>query len=101
TYSRTVTLLEDFIEALKLADQVVVTEVYAAREHGQGFSSAAIVESMHYPAAYFAPTLPTATEYLLEQLQPGDVLLVLSAGDADQISAAVFAELKSVEDSHA
>jgi len=101
TYSRTVTLLEDFIAALKLADQVVVTEVYAAREHGQGFSSAAIVESMQHPAAYFAPTLPAATEYLLEQLQPGDVLLVLSAGDADQISAAVFAELKSVEDSHA
>ena len=44
---------------------------------------------------------PVNNEYLLEQLQPGDVLLVLSAGDADQISAAVFAELKSVEDSHA
>ncbi|HWR65843.1 MAG TPA: UDP-N-acetylmuramate--L-alanine ligase [Bellilinea sp.] len=100
TFSRTITLLDDFVAALALADRVVVTEVYASREHGQGFSSAAIVEAMVNPSAYFAPTLPAATEYLLEQLQPGDVLLVLSAGDADQISAAVFAELRSVEDSH-
>ena len=100
TFSRTITLLDEFIAALKLADRVVVTEVYAAREHGQGFSSAAIVESMAHPSAYFAPTLPAATQYLLEQLQPGDVLLVLSAGDADQISAAVYAELKSMEDIH-
>ncbi len=100
TFSRTITLLDEFIAALKLADCVVITEVYAAREHGQGFSSAAIVESMAHPSAYFAPTLPAATQYLLEQLQPGDVLLVLSAGDADQISAAVYAELKSMEDIH-
>jgi len=100
TFSRTITLLDDFVAALALADRVIITEVYAAREHGQGFSSAAIVEAMVHPSAYFAPTLPAATEYLLEQLQPGDVLLVLSAGDADQISAAVYAELKSVEDNH-
>jgi UDP-N-acetylmuramate--alanine ligase len=101
TYSRTVTLLDDFIAALQLADHVIVTEVYAAREHSQGFSSAVIVEAMTHPSAYFAPTLPSATQYLLEQLQPGDVLLVLSAGDADQISASVYAELKSQEASHA
>lgn len=100
TFSRTITLLDEFVAALALADRVVVTEVYAAREHGQGFSSAAVVEAMTHPAAYFAPTLPDATEYLLAQLQPGDVLLVLSAGDADQISAAVYAELRSVEDGH-
>jgi len=30
-------------------------------------------------------TLREATDYLLENLQSGDVVLVLSAGDADQI----------------
>ena len=33
------------------------------------------------------------TSFLLARLKPGDVLLVLSAGDADQISAQVFAGL--------
>ncbi len=101
TFSRTVTLLNDFIAALQLADRVVITEVYAAREHNEGFSSAVIAEAMTHPSAYFAPTLISATQYLLEQLQPGDVLLVLSAGDADQISASVYAELKSQEENYA
>ena len=101
TFSRTITLLNDFIAALQLADRVIVTEVYAAREHNEGFSSAVIVEAMTRPSAYFAPTLLSATQYLLEQLQPGDVLLVLSAGDADQVSASVYAELKSQEENYA
>jgi len=101
TFSRTVTLLDDFIAALQQADRVVITEVYAARERNEGFSSAVIVEAMTHPSAYFAPTLLSATQYLLEQLQPGDVLLVLSAGDADQISASVYAELKSQEENYA
>lgn len=100
TYSRTVSLLTDFIDALKLADQVVVTEVYAAREKFQGFSSAAIVEAMRRASAYFAPTLPAASQYLLQNLEQGDVVLVLSAGDADLISAGVYAELKSQEAAH-
>lgn len=100
TYTRTVSLLNEFTAALLLADRIVITEVYAAREKGQGFSAAAIVEGMAHPSAYFAPTLKDASEYLLEELQHGDVLLVLSAGDADQISAAVFAELKIREESN-
>lgn len=100
TYTRTVSLLEEFTASLMMADQVVITEVYAAREKGQGFSSAAIVEGMAHPAAYFAPTLEDATQYLLHQLRAGDVLLVLSAGDADQVSAGVLAELKNQEKNH-
>jgi len=98
TFSRTVSLLDEFTAALLLADQVVITEVYAAREKGQGFSAAAIVEGMVHPSAYFAPTLLDAIQYLLHQVQKNDVLLVLSAGDADQISAGVFAELKNQEE---
>ncbi len=98
TYSRTVSLLDEFTAALLLADHVVITEVYAAREKGQGFSSAAIVEGMAHPSAYFAPTLSDAIQYLLLQIQRGDVLLVLSAGDADQVSAGVLAELKNREE---
>jgi UDP-N-acetylmuramate-alanine ligase len=33
-------------------------------------------------------------DYLVGELQPGDVLLVLSAGDADQISAMVQSTLE-------
>ncbi len=100
TYSRTLALLDDFISAFQIADQVIVTDVYAAREKRQEFSVDQMVEKMRHPAAHFIPTLPGTTEYLLQNLRPGDVLLVLSAGDADQISNDVLKALRNRENNH-
>lgn len=97
TFSRTRTLQNEFQRAFDQADHVIVTEIYAAREKDPGFSSASLVAQMNHPAAAYAPTLQAAGDLLLEQLKSGDVLLVLSAGDADQISARVLAELKKRE----
>jgi UDP-N-acetylmuramate--alanine ligase len=86
TYSRTQTLFLEFARAFKDANEVIVTEVYAAREPKQDFTSAEIVSTMPHLSARYIKTLPEVTNYLLENLQSGDVVLVLSAGDADQIS---------------
>jgi UDP-N-acetylmuramate--alanine ligase len=94
TYSRTQALLDGFLHAFDQADRVLVTEVYAAREDNPTFSAAQVVAAMPHPAVTFAPTLNNAAEQLLAQAAPGDVVLVLSAGDADQISASVFERLK-------
>jgi UDP-N-acetylmuramate--alanine ligase len=94
TYSRTQTFFLDFARAFKDADEVIVTEVYAAREPKQDFTSAEIVSAMPHRSARYIETLPEVTSYLLEHLKPGDVLLVLSAGDADQISTDVLKGLQ-------
>jgi UDP-N-acetylmuramate--alanine ligase len=94
TYSRTKTLFLDFARAFKDANEVVVTEVYAAREPKEDFSSAEIVSTMPHLSAHYLKTLPEVTEHLLENLQPGDVVLVLSAGDADQVSTDVLKGLQ-------
>jgi UDP-N-acetylmuramate--alanine ligase len=94
TYSRTKTFFLDFARAFKDADEVIVTEVYAAREPKQDFTSAEIVSAMPHLSARYSETLPEVTSYLLEHLKPGDVLLVLSAGDADQISTDVVKGLQ-------
>jgi UDP-N-acetylmuramate--alanine ligase len=94
TYSRTKTLFLDFARAFKDADQVLVTEIYAAREPKENFTSAEVVSAMPNLSARYVKTLREATDYLMEQLQSGDVVLVLSAGDADQISTAVLKGLK-------
>ncbi|MEI8131035.1 MAG: UDP-N-acetylmuramate--L-alanine ligase [Leptolinea sp.] len=86
TYSRTQTLLTDYIEAISQSDQIVITEVFAAREKSTGFSAAQIAESVINIPVTFAPSLDFASNYLEEHLQPGDVVLVLSAGDATQIN---------------
>jgi UDP-N-acetylmuramate--alanine ligase len=94
TYSRTKTLFLDFARAFKDANEVIVTEVYAAREPVQDFTSAEIVSAMPHLSARYIKTLPEVTDYLLQHLEPGDVVLVLSAGDADQISTDVLRGLK-------
>jgi UDP-N-acetylmuramate--alanine ligase len=93
TYSRTKTLFVEFSRAFGDADQVLVTEVYAAREAKQDFSSAEVVSAMPHSSARFTGSLDDTTKYLLKHLRSGDVLLVLSAGDADQISKEVLEKL--------
>jgi UDP-N-acetylmuramate--alanine ligase len=89
TYSRTQMLMEDFVNSFDIADEVIVTEIYAAREPRQNFSSKQVVEAMHRPAKFIAE-LPEVCNYLFSHLHPGDVLLVLSAGDANQVSTDVL-----------
>jgi len=93
TYSRTQTLFYEFTRAFQDADEVIVTEIYPAREPKQDFSSAEVVSGMPHRSARFIASLEDTTEYLLKHLRNKDILLVLSAGDADQISANVLAGL--------
>ena len=94
TYSRTRALFIDFAHAFKDADEVIVTEVYAAREPAEDFTSAEIVSTMPHLSARYIKTLPEVTEHLLKNLQPGDVVIVLSAGDADLVCIDVLKGLK-------
>jgi UDP-N-acetylmuramate--alanine ligase len=99
TFSRTQTFASEFATAFKDADRVVVTSVYGARESAGDSSTAnlasTLAQSISGPAARYIPSLTDVTAYLLNQLQSGDVLLVFSAGDADQVSAQVLAALRS------
>ena len=94
TYSRTQALYLEFSRAFKDADEVIVTEVYAAREPKQDFTSAEIVSGMPHPSARFIALLPEVSDHLIRNLQASDVLIVLSAGDADKICTDVLKALK-------
>lgn len=94
TYSRTKTLFLEFARAFQDADEVIVTEVYAAREPKEDFTSAEIVSTMPHLSARYIATLPEVTAHLLAHLKTRDVVLVLSAGDADQISTDVVKGLQ-------
>ena len=97
TYSRVRLLLDDFAGAFTDADMVLVTEIYAAREAPpqDAFSARRVVEAMPRKDVYFVPDLAQATRFLVEGLRSGDVMLVLSAGDADQISKDVLEQLSN------
>jgi UDP-N-acetylmuramate--alanine ligase len=90
TYSRTQQLFDEFKSAFTDADHVIVTEIYASREKKQEYSSSEVVKQMNHPDARQIAELGNVTDFLMKNLQSGDVLLVLSAGDADQISRDVL-----------
>ena len=90
TYSRTQLLQSEFSYAFADANQVIVTEVYAAREAKQKYSAQCIVETMAHRRVKFIPLLEDASNYLISHMKAGDVLLVLSAGDADLINTWVM-----------
>ena len=98
TYSRTQTLFEHFGKAFKDADHVLVTDIYAAREPIQpDFSArmlAAGIKQNGHPDVQYIGSLDQNVQFLLQHLKPGDVLLVLSAGDADKISSEVLDGLR-------
>jgi len=98
TYSRIRALMSQFLSAFQDADRVVVTEIYAARESApqDGFSGSQIAQELKRnfmdgsKDVYFESELEAVSELLLSQLESGDVVLVLSAGDADRISSQVL-----------
>jgi UDP-N-acetylmuramate--alanine ligase len=94
TFSRTRALFEAFSNAFEAADCILVTEIYAAREAApaDGFSARQAVDEIARrdqnagKAILFAADLKDAVDQLAFHLQPGDVSVVLSAGDADRIN---------------
>ena len=89
TYTRTNALFNDFVRELKNVDQVILAEIYAARERNTiGISSMDLAKEI--PNAIYCETLPEVTEKLKELAQPGDVILTVGAGDIFRAGEAMF-----------
>lgn len=88
TYTRTKALMDEFAQALSLADHVVLADIYAARETDTlGISSKDLMEKIRQlgtPCEYF-PTFDEIENYMLEHCVPGDLLITMGAGDVFQI----------------
>ena len=94
TYSRTQLLEDEYIQALSQADKVIVLSIYAAREENHGYTAESIAESIANINAYYIPNMETATNFLLTELKPNDLVIVFSAGDATHLSRDVLRELE-------
>lgn len=88
TYTRTAAFLDDFSDALSLADEVIVTDIYAAREVNTiGVSSEDIVERVSQLGTdcEYMPDFNTVAQYLSIMMKPGDMLITMGAGEAYKI----------------
>ena len=88
TYSRTRALFRDFVEVLKLADQLVLAEIYAAREQNTiGIHSSDLAAEI--PGSVCFETLPEVADYLRSIAKPGDIILTVGAGDIYKAGEAI------------
>ena len=81
--------MDDFAEALTLADAVILADIYAARETDDlGVSSrdlAALIEKKGTESHYF-PSFEEIEKFILEKCSPGDMLITMGAGDVVNIA---------------
>jgi len=97
TYSRTITLLDQFVKSFDQADHVIISEIFASREKYSSISSLQVLSKLNHPDARYIPTIQEIINFLSKELKNGDVLLVLSAGDANQINNILATNLTSKE----
>ncbi|MFN2227007.1 MAG: UDP-N-acetylmuramate--L-alanine ligase [Anaerolineae bacterium] len=98
TYSRTAALLEDFMQAFDQADEVIVTGIYAAREHEvESISGADLVAGMEHASARYIEDLANAADRLAGQVQPGDIVVTLGAGDVHLVGQWLLEKLRAKE----
>jgi len=95
-YSRTELLAKEFGRALAHADVIAVLDVYGARERAEdhaGVSGLLIAEASADRAdgrpVYWLPTFADAEPPLRALLDPGDVCLVMGAGDVEALGRAL------------
>ncbi len=97
-YSRTKALAEQFGAALALADEVVVLDVYPAREEPLGDLAGvsgldvarAAADRMGGRRVLWAPTLEQARAALESRLEPGATLVTVGAGDVFEVGEALI-----------
>lgn len=88
TYSRTKALFQQFADVLKLADLVVLAEIYAAREQNTiGIHSSDLAAVV--PGSVCFETLPEVSAYLRSIARPGDIILTVGAGDIYKAGEAI------------
>lgn len=89
TYSRTKKLFDGFLTCFDDADEVLVTDICAAREVDPGdINSSMLVEAMQKKGilAHLTPTFDDAEKYLRDHWQEGDTVVTLGCGDIDLLN---------------
>ena len=88
TYSRTISLLDEFAESFYSADKVIITDIYAAREANPGtIHSKDLVEKLDHNNvdAIYISKFEDIVNYLKENVKPNDIVMTVGAGTVYQI----------------
>lgn len=89
-HTRTARLFDQFAGSLRTPDLAVVSDVYAVsgREEGETVKSADLVAAANREGAQalYGGDLDSSAQTLRSHLRPGDVVIVMGAGDVDRVA---------------
>ena len=92
TYSRTATLLNEFADALKIADRVVLTEIMGSREKNTyNIYSKDLAEKI--PGAVWFPTFDEVADYVVKNVESGDLVITFGCGDVYKVGYLMIEKL--------
>jgi UDP-N-acetylmuramate--alanine ligase len=97
-YSRTREFAEGFGQALGLADEVVVMEIYGAREDPvPGVTGAMVADAVPLPPGrvLFEPSWSAAAPALAARARAGDLVITMGAGDVSMVGPEVLEALRA------
>lgn len=95
TYSRTKNLLNEFAEAISNFDNIIILDIYAAREQNTfDISSKDLVDKIisNGKKALYMPNFNEVTSYIKSNVKDNDIVITLGAGTVTQIGPMLLAE---------
>lgn len=91
TYSRTITLLDEFAESFYDADEIILADIYAAREQNTGAISSDTLGDLLRKKNLKCSNIHSfeeITAYLYDNTRDGDLVLTVGAGDIVKVGEA-------------
>jgi len=95
-YSRTKLFATEFGAALALADEVIVLDVYGAREQPEpGVTGTLVADAISLPGGqvHYEPSFEKVPPLVAGLVRPGDLVLTMGAGDVTMLGPELIAEL--------
>ncbi len=89
TYSRVKRLFEGYLDCCDAADEILVTDIYAAREKDPGdIHSTMLVDRIaaRGRSVHYTPTFDDTEAYLRAHWQPGDLVLTMGCGNVNLLN---------------
>jgi UDP-N-acetylmuramate--alanine ligase len=95
TYSRTKALLGALAGAFRDADEVIVLEIFAAREVPiEGIDGRRVAKAIDHPHVRFIAGIEEAAAYLVQHVGSPSVVITLSAGDGNEVGKRLLQHLQ-------
>ena len=95
TFSRTIAFFDDFVSTLSMADHVLLTDIYSAREVDTGeVSSQKLADAIAKTGTdvHYFPTFDEIEKFLEKNISTKDLLITMGAGNAVVVANHLLSE---------